>query len=217
MLAYGRSGPDPIPGTQVASIVKDAGFVQCNLLGDWSAGARGTQGYFAYRDDFAVLAFRGTEKDDWHDLAADLPTWPVDEDVTPRSAGRLEKTMFHLPSARAVFDSSKVGVHRGFQAALNEVWSDTARNLTEYTGPAAKARSSLPDTASGQLWRHSPSRGLAPGCARQQEVIKAAGNHLAKNAALLCDGLLNRHSDGALLAVVSRLWPQVPRPNGNQK
>src|SRR4051812_19498178 len=45
---------------------------------------------------------------------------------------------------------------------------------------------------------------------RQQEVIKAAGNHLAKNAALLCDGLLNRHSDGALLAVVSRLWPQVP-------
>src|SRR5436853_3867164 len=72
MLAYGRSGPDPIPGTQVASILKDAGFVQCNLLGDWSAGARGTQGYFAYRDDFAVLAFRGTEKDDWHDLAADL-------------------------------------------------------------------------------------------------------------------------------------------------
>jgi hypothetical protein len=143
--------------------VKDAGFVQCNLLGDWSAGARGTQGYFAYRDDFAVLAFRGTEKDDWHDLAADLATWPVDEDVTPRSAGRLETTMFHLPSARAVFDSSKVGVHRGFQAALNEVWSDTARNLTEYTGPAAKARSSLPDTASGQLWRHSPSRGLAAG------------------------------------------------------
>jgi Lipase (class 3) len=132
MLAYGRSGPDPIPGTQVASILKDAGFVQCNLLGDWSAGARGTQGYFAYRDDFAVLAFRGTEKDDWHDLAADLATWPVDEDVRPRSAGTLEKTMFHLPSARAVFDSSKVGVHRGFQAALNEVWSDTARNLAEY-------------------------------------------------------------------------------------
>src|SRR4051794_23422124 len=29
----------------------------------------------------------------------------------------------------------------------------------------------------------------------------------SKNAALLCDGLLNRHSDGALLAVVSREVP----------
>src|SRR3954462_5177023 len=65
-------------------------------------------------------------------------------------------------------------------------------------------------------WREF-SLNLSPGWARQQGVIKAAGNHLAKNAALLCDCLLNRHSDGALLAVVSRLWPQVPRSNGNQK
>src|SRR3954451_8447507 len=131
MLAYGRSGPDPIPTAQIASILKDAGFLRCDLLGDWSGGPRGTQGYFAEAENFAIVAFRGTEKDDWRDLAADLATWPVDEDDKPKSAGTVEKTMFHLPSASAVFDDSKVGVHRGFQAALNEVWEDTARKLAD--------------------------------------------------------------------------------------
>jgi hypothetical protein len=78
MLAYGRSGPDLIPAAGLKAIFDGAGF-QFELLGDWSGGARGTQAYFAQANDFAVLAFRGTEKDDWKDLAADLATWPVTE------------------------------------------------------------------------------------------------------------------------------------------
>src|ERR1035438_6584803 len=79
MLAYGRSGPDAIPAEQLQKIFEAGRFVNFELLGDWSGGPKGTQGYFAYRNDFAVLAFRGTEKDDWRDLAADLATWPVVE------------------------------------------------------------------------------------------------------------------------------------------
>jgi hypothetical protein len=132
MLAYARSGPDPIPAEQFASILEAAGFVHCDRLGDWSGGPKGTQAYFAYTGNFAVLAFRGTEKDDWQDLAADLATWPVAEDEHQQDAGAAQKTMFHLPSARAVFDSAEPAVHCGFQAALNEVWEEAAAILREY-------------------------------------------------------------------------------------
>jgi triacylglycerol lipase len=131
MLAYGKSGPDSIPLAQFAKTLDAAGFVHYDLLGDWSGGPKGTQGYFANTTEFAVLAFRGTEKDDWRDLAADLATWPVAEDRTESAAG-VKKTMFHLPSALGVFDPSQPGVHRGFQAALNEVWDNAARMLDEY-------------------------------------------------------------------------------------
>ncbi|HKA01883.1 MAG TPA: lipase family protein [Candidatus Solibacter sp.] len=117
---------------QFAKILDGAGFLHFDLLGDWSAGSKGTQGYFCYTKDFAVMAFRGTEKDDWKDLAADLATCPVDEDETEQKVGAAEKTMFHLPSARAIFDHSEPAVHRGFQAALNEVWKRASAMLTEY-------------------------------------------------------------------------------------
>lgn len=132
MLAYGRSGPDPIPLIQFAKILEGAGFVHFDLIGDWSGGPKGTQAYFGYTREFAVLAFRGTEKDDWKDLAADLATWPVDEDYSEQDPGAAEKTMFHLPSARAIFDHAEPAVHRGFQAALNEVWKDVAKKLADY-------------------------------------------------------------------------------------
>src|SRR5262245_15805078 len=48
MLSYGKSGPDPIPTMQFAKILDGAGFLHFDLLGDWSAGSKGTQGYFCY-------------------------------------------------------------------------------------------------------------------------------------------------------------------------
>jgi triacylglycerol lipase len=132
MLAYNRSGPDPIPLQRFAKILELAGFVHFDLIGDWSGGPKGTQAYFAYARDFAVLAFRGTEKDDWTDLAADLATWPVAVDRSEVNVGDAQKTMFHLPSAAGVFDHAKPAVHRGFQVALNQVWKDIERKLADY-------------------------------------------------------------------------------------
>jgi hypothetical protein len=117
---------------QFARILENAGFEHFDLLGDWSGGPKGTQAYFAHTKEFAVLAFRGTERDDWRDLAADLATWPVDEDERKVGAGAAEKTMFHLPLAHAVFDSAVPAVHRGFQAALNEIWAVAAAKLARY-------------------------------------------------------------------------------------
>src|SRR5215467_3373297 len=62
MLAYGRRGPQIIPPFEFAAILIQAGFDHHALIGDWSEGAEGTQAYFAYNDDFAILAFRGTER-----------------------------------------------------------------------------------------------------------------------------------------------------------
>jgi len=132
MLAYNRSGPDPIPLIRFREILEAAGFASPDLIGDWSGGPKGTQAFFAHTPNFAVLAFRGTEKDDWTDLAADLATWPVAEDRSePKSAGEL-KTMFHLPSAAGVFDHATPAVHRGFQAALNQVWGDVEQKIATY-------------------------------------------------------------------------------------
>ena len=137
-LAYGRSGPDPIPVAQVVKILQTAGFLHTEFLGDWSGGSKGTQAYFAATNDFAVLAFRGTERDDWRDFAADLATWPVREEESLHAAGSAEKTMFHLPPARAIFDSAEPAVHRGFQSALNEVWTDAAGKLRQYRQGSGK-------------------------------------------------------------------------------
>src|SRR5258708_28086402 len=95
MLAYGKSGPDSIPLAQFAKTLDAAGFVHYDLLGDWSGGPKGNQGYFANTTEFAVLPFRRTERDDWRDLAADLATWPVAEDQT-QSTADVEKKMFDL-------------------------------------------------------------------------------------------------------------------------
>lgn len=120
MLAYSRSGPEPIPADGLKKIFDAAGF-QFDLLGDWSFGNKGTQGFFAHRSDFAVLAFRGTEKDDWTDLAADLVIWPVVKIVDQHSGS-------------AATDHAEPVVHRGFQQSLNEVWNDANQKLTDYRG-----------------------------------------------------------------------------------
>ena len=87
MLAYDRSGPDPIPVMRFAKNSRDSRFYSFRFDRRWSGGPKGTQAYFAYTPEFAVLAFRGTEKNDWKDLAADLATWPVEPDRSPAGLG----------------------------------------------------------------------------------------------------------------------------------
>src|SRR3978361_1280006 len=64
MLAYGRWGPLRMSESDFQDILRAAGFAHHTLLGNWSESGHGTQGYFAWNARFAVVAFRGTEKDD---------------------------------------------------------------------------------------------------------------------------------------------------------
>ena len=127
-LAYARSGPARIVAAQLGDILQRAGFMHWDLLGDWSGGSTATQAYFAYTNEFAVLTFRGTEKDDWRDMAADLAAWlvPVDE------SGAGGKTIFDMSVVAALLEPAAPAVHYGFQAALSEVWDQAAQLLTEY-------------------------------------------------------------------------------------
>jgi hypothetical protein len=96
-------------------IRKTVGRIQCTdcqffeSAGD-SAG-RGSHGFLVLDDlaKLAVLAFRGTDKDDPTDLADDLNAWPE-----PWRAGG--------------------NVHRGFAKALLEIWSEVDSALGRTTG-----------------------------------------------------------------------------------
>jgi triacylglycerol lipase len=127
MLAYGRSGPDLIPTAQFDAFFTNAGLT-CHKIGDWSENAKGTQAFFAYNATFAVLSFRGTEKDDWTDSLFDLAAFPVPE--TLDAAGP-----FHLGTHNPIlnpFDRKEIAVHGGFLLALNTVWEQVRIQLQDY-------------------------------------------------------------------------------------
>ena len=105
MLAYGRYGPALIPEWDFSDILKNAGFTHHQLIGDWSGG-RGTQAFFTYNGSFAILAFRGTERDDPSDLETDADLVPVSEE--------------------------NYTVHRGFQRALDSVWLEVSSCVTAF-------------------------------------------------------------------------------------
>ena len=69
----------------------------------WFSGMRTTQCYVADADDWIVMAFRGTQVDDFWPSVLD---WSIDARIMP------------VPDAHG--DS----VHAGFLAAIREVWSD---------------------------------------------------------------------------------------------
>jgi triacylglycerol lipase len=141
MLAYGRSGPDLIPLDQFDSFFKNAGLT-CHRIGEWSATAKGTQAFFAYNADFAVLSFRGTEKDDWTDSLVDLTILPVRETLDVPAPSAPNKTLFQLGLRNPVLNpsnSKEVGVHAGFQFALNAVWGQVQKNLEDYRGTNPEA------------------------------------------------------------------------------
>lgn len=130
MLAYGRFGRQPIPEARFRSILADAGFTDCEFIGDWSANGRGTQGYFASNADFAMLSFRGTERDDPSDSLTDIDARPSSEQDF--ASGSERHSLLHMVEDAA--DSLLHGsvVHHGFQQALNQVWSVTTALLSSY-------------------------------------------------------------------------------------
>lgn len=141
MLAYGRSGPELLAREKFNAFFDRAGLT-CQTIGDWSDTARGSQAFFAGNADFAVLSFRGTERSDWTDSLVDLTILPVhmNEDLPEPSAAN--ETMFHLGLRNALlnpFDHNEIGVHAGFQLALNVIWPDVRSKLRDYRAANADA------------------------------------------------------------------------------
>lgn len=120
MLAYGKRGPASIPAGDFDGIVMGAGFAQPVRIGNWQA--EGTQGYFARRDDFAMVAFRGTEPKDPKDFLTDVEAIPVEERDYVTGAA----------------DGSCL-VHRGFQAAIDSVWPQVRDLLAQYRAERPEA------------------------------------------------------------------------------
>jgi len=72
MLAYGRYGSTRMDGDEFSGILCHAGLTEVNPIGDCIVdGASTARGFFASNDSYALLAFRGTEKDNINDIAAD--------------------------------------------------------------------------------------------------------------------------------------------------
>jgi len=130
MLCYARYGPRRMDDDEFAENVKLAGLTLRAKIGenpvDWNAP--GTQAFFATAADFAILAFRGTEIDDPGDSCDDLDILLVPEpDYSDASAAALG----HLAIIGQLFTPLCL-VHRGFQSALNRVWDQVRRQLSQY-------------------------------------------------------------------------------------
>lgn len=131
MLAYGRFGATPMATEETHSILANAGFTQHELIGNWTADGKGTQGFFASNNDFAILSFRGTERGDLGDLIWDLEPLTVAEPPVPNGRGA-----FRVVARVAAFLEQRLNsecfVHEGFQRALEAVWPATEKLINDY-------------------------------------------------------------------------------------
>jgi len=113
MFAYARYVRDRSTEDEFKRILRGAGFAITETIGDcFVDNASMARGFFAGNDTFAILSFRGTEKDNPHDIGADLDLipWPQ-KALGGRSAGL---------------------VHRGFQNYLGSVWTNVAQLVRDY-------------------------------------------------------------------------------------
>jgi Lipase (class 3) len=108
------------------------------LIGNWNG--QGTQAYFATNDDFAILAFRGTEKDDPTDQLDDADLFLVPEPDHRRVPLQAAPALWHLSRVEQWLSPDACLVHRGFQRALDRVWDQVHQLVTAYrtNHPAAE-------------------------------------------------------------------------------
>jgi hypothetical protein len=113
-----------------------SGFEQVDRVGDWSK--RGTQGYFAAFNDFALLAFRGTEADDPLDSLADLDLLPAREPDYRAAPDEPHVALRHLSIIDELL-APRCLVHRGFQQSLNCVWEEVHGVVSSYRASHPRA------------------------------------------------------------------------------
>ena len=130
MLCYARYGGARMDDAEFEQNLARGGLTLQRKIGedpnDWNAP--GTQAYFATGEDFAVLAFRGTEVDDPADSRADLNILLVHE---PDYKGGPSTLLGHLAVLEHLF-SIPCLVHQGFQSALNAVWPQVHDAISSY-------------------------------------------------------------------------------------
>jgi len=113
MFAYARYVDKRSNEVEFKEILRDAGFTTTETIGDcFVDNASTARGFFAANDKFAILAFRGTEKGNLNDFAADAQFVPMFERrLGGRSAGL---------------------VHEGFQEYLSSVWTRVSQLVRDY-------------------------------------------------------------------------------------
>ncbi len=130
MLCYARYGSERMTDAELEENLARGGLTLRRKIGedpsDWNTP--GTQAYFATSDEFAVLAFRGTEADDPDDLHSDLDILLVPE---PNYRASSSPPLGHLSLIEHLF-SLPCMVHQGFRSALNRVWSQVQEILSDY-------------------------------------------------------------------------------------
>jgi hypothetical protein len=130
MLCYARYGETRMTDNELAQNLARGGLALRaqigGTIGDWNAP--GTQAFFATSDDFAILAFRGTEIDDPADAHSDIDILLVHE---PEYRGAIEPPTGHFSLTAHLFTLPCL-VHRGFQAALDDVWDQVYSEIADY-------------------------------------------------------------------------------------
>ncbi len=130
MLSYARYGARRMDDGELAENVRRAGLTLRAKIGedprDWNGP--GTQAFFAAGDDFAILAFRGTEIDDPGDGRDDLD---IRLALEPDYSGGSAPALGHLALVEHLFTAPCL-VHRGFQTSLNRVWDGVHEQLSRY-------------------------------------------------------------------------------------
>jgi hypothetical protein len=130
MLSYARYGTRRMDDNEFERILTEAGLKLLAKIGNdkdnWNAP--GTKAFFAAADDFAIMAFRGTEFGDKTDAYADLDILLVHE---PDYRASVSPPLSHLSMIEHLF-SAPCLVHRGFQGALNQVWGQVHQQLADY-------------------------------------------------------------------------------------
>ncbi len=103
MFSYARYGQQRSNDAEFKGVLRNAGFPIAETIGDcFVDNASTARGFFAGNDEFAILAFRGTEKDNLRDAGADLELSPDFKDL-------LHGTFIHAGFQR-YFDSVSVNV-----------------------------------------------------------------------------------------------------------
>jgi len=111
MLAYARYQKTRMTDADLHEIL-DPHFTTSSPIGDCFVDNASTgRGFFAGNNKFAILAFRGTERDDKHDAGADANVELIDEVVGGQSAGM---------------------VHKGFQRYLKSIWPRVTELVAAY-------------------------------------------------------------------------------------
>jgi hypothetical protein len=132
MLAYARYGETRMTDGDLDANFGRAGLTYRKIGGtpeDWNAP--GTQAVFAQCNDFAILAFRGTEADDPDDVLYDGDLALVHEPDFRPAANDPGPALGHLASVMQLF-SLPCFVHQGFQRALAPVWEEVHQVVSEY-------------------------------------------------------------------------------------